>query len=365
MENTKKLIYSIAELAAHRNDPELLVLFRRKIKLIQEESEEIAIGISRRISAVGGLGAMRRFKSLDEVPVDSDSGMELLHVEEIPYVEVAPIIDSQTKEHINRFMTERHHGSELLKKGLRPPTSLALMGPPGVGKTSMARWIAKSLNLPIMILNLASIVTSYLGQTGQNIKKALDRAKLEPSVLLLDEFDALGRFRIGDNDVGEMKRVVTVLLQEIEQWPEHGLVIAATNLPELIDPAFRRRFSRWIWLSLPGCEERIQIIRQHYKGGRIPERYLDLASICLPQASGADVAAFANRVATSEVIEQISPIQALIQELSLEIQERQLDKETKGKFAKMARGVDPKRFTYRKLGELLNVSHSTAKNMAI
>ena len=172
---------------------------------------------------------------------------------------------------VNRFIRERLHINELRSAGVNPPTSLALMGPPGTGKTTLARWIAKKLCLPFMLLNLASVVTSYLGQTGQNIKKALDRARLEPSVLLLDEFDALGKIRSDDNDVGEMKRIVTVLLQEIERWPDHSVIIAATNLPELIDPAFRRRFSTWIRIPLPDKKERFKNTQKLIiKGRQLP-----------------------------------------------------------------------------------------------
>src|SRR4030042_4389723 len=162
-----------------------------------------------------------------------------------------------------------------------------------------------------MILNLASVVTSYLGQTGHNIKKALDRAHLEPSVLLLDEFDALGKSRTENDDVGEMKRVVTVLLQEVERWPDHSVLIAATNLPELVDPAFRRRFSRWVRLSLPNQQERLRILQLHYGSNNIPQHHMELAAICLVGSSGADLASFVNRVETRRIMDAISPLKAL------------------------------------------------------
>ena len=364
MQTLKDLILTIASLASRRDDREMLMLLRRKLTILEREAPEVAKEVSRTISSRGGLGALRRFRDIDSVPVDSDSGLELLLYEENPMPEVVPVLLPETKETLNRFMRERRHISELRSAGIRPPSSLALMGPPGTGKTSLARWIAAELNSPMMILNLASVVTSYLGQTGQNIKKALDRAKLEPSVLLLDEFDALGRLRTDNDDVGEMKRVVTVLLQEVERWPDHSVLIAATNLPELVDPAFRRRFSRWVWLSLPGQTERLQILQSHYTGRTIPERHMKLAATCLVGLSGADLASFANRVVTRQVLDHVSPIESVWEELVDEVAEKELSVDDKKSFIQLARKVDAKRFTFRKLGQLLGISHTTAAQLA-
>lgn len=340
------------------------MLLRRRLTTLAREAPEVARELSTTISSAGGLGALRRFQHLDAVPVDSDSGMELLFVETNPTPQVIPILSAESKETLTRFLRERQHIAHLRSAGISPPVSLALMGPPGTGKTTLARWIAAELRLPLMVLNLGSIVTSYLGQTGQNIKKALDRARLEPSVLLLDEFDALGRARTEENDVGEMKRVVTVLLQEIEHWPDHSIVIAATNLPELVDPAFRRRFSRWIRLSLPSKQERLLILQTHYKGRPTTPQQMQLAALCLEGASGADLALFANRVATRQVLDKVTPLEALWAELAAEIAERNLSDEAKKEFIQQAREIDEKRFSFRRLAALLNISHTTAMNMA-
>ncbi|MBE9570210.1 MAG: ATP-binding protein [Proteobacteria bacterium] len=364
MEALKELILSISSLASRRGDRELLMLLRRKLTALEDESPEVARELSRTISSTGGLGALRRFREMDSVPVDADSGMELLLVEPDPRAEVVPVVSPENKETLNRFIRERGHILELRAAGIRPPTTLALMGPPGTGKTTLARWIAAELHSPLMILNLASVVTSYLGQTGHNIKKALDRARLEPSVLLLDEFDALARLRTDNDDVGEMKRVVTVLLQEVEGWPDHSVLIAATNLPELVDPAFRRRFSRWVRLSLPGEEDRPKILQVHYTGRTISQQHMELAALCLVGSSGADLASFANRVATRQILDSVSPLEALWEELSIEVAERQLSDNVKKRFVQFAREVDTKRFTFRKLGQLLGISHTTAMHLA-
>jgi len=340
------------------------MLFRKALTKLEREDRAFAHNISRIISSSGGLGALRKFREMDSVPVDGDSGMELLVVEQKPDVDVTLTLSPNCQETINRFIKERQHVLEIKSAGIKPPTSLALMGPPGTGKTTLARWIAAELNLPLMALNLASVVTSYLGQTGQNIKKALDRAKVESSVLLLDEFDALGRARIENDDVGEMKRVVAVLLQEVDTWPDHSVLIAATNLPELVDPAFRRRFSRWLWLPLPDESERARILRKHYKGKSISKRYFELAALCLTDSSGADLSSFANKVTTRQILDKVTAIKALWEELVTEISERELSDDLRKRFIKAAREIDKKRFTFRRLAQFFNISHTTAMHLA-
>ncbi len=358
------LLEAVARLGAQRNDKQLLMLIRRRLASLEQESPDLAQRISRTVSSAGGLGALREFRQLDNLPVDADTGMQLLQFEHRPYLDVTPVLDTLTRAVLDAFIKERRHVLELRAAGVKPPTSLALMGPPGTGKTTLTRWLALQLDVPLMTLNLGSAVTSYLGQTGQNLKKALDRARLEPCVLLLDEFDALARTRLEEADVVEMKRVVNVLLQEIENWPDQSVLVAATNLPELVDSAFRRRFSRWLRLPLPGETERIQILKAHYRLNRMPKAHLSLAAMCLDGFSGADLATFANRALTRQVLERVSPTDSLWVELAQEITERPVPEDLKGRFVRVARGVNPKRFTYRKLAELLGISHTTAMKLA-
>ncbi len=105
-----------------------------------------------------------------------------------------------------------------------------------------AKWIAYKLNKPLLILDLTAVMSSYLGRTGNNIRFVLDYAKNTDCVLLIDELDAIAKRRDDNSEIGELKRLVTVLLQEIDDWPASGLLIAATNHPDLLDPAIWRRF---------------------------------------------------------------------------------------------------------------------------
>ena len=126
--------------------------------------------------------------------------------------------------------------------GLSPTRSAIFVGPPGVGKTLTARWLASQLGVPLYVLDLTAVMSSLLGRSGTNLRAALDFAKRSPCVLLLDEIDAIAKRRSDDTDIGELKRLVTVILQEVDEWPATGLLLAATNHAELIDPALWRRF---------------------------------------------------------------------------------------------------------------------------
>jgi len=135
-------------------------------------------------------------------------------------------------------------------------------GAPGVGKTLTARWLAWRLELPLVVLDLAAVVSSYLGSSGRNIKSVLDYAKSGPCVLLLDEFDAVAKRRDDESDIGELKRIVNVILVELDRWPDTSLLVAATNHPQLLDSAIDRRFDRVIEFPMPGQAERESVLRK-------------------------------------------------------------------------------------------------------
>jgi len=160
-----------------------------------------------------------------------------------------PVLPDDIKRRIDEVVLE-HQDDRLRDAGLAPTRTVLLLGPPGVGKSLSAAWIAQRLGRPLMRLDLASLMGAELGSSGKALRAAFRSAADRGALLLLDELDAIARTRGEGQDVGEARRLVNILLLELDNWPAGQLLIAATNHADLIDSAARRRFD--VTLDLPG-----------------------------------------------------------------------------------------------------------------
>ena len=156
---------------------------------------------------------------------------------------------------LGSVIDEWKNQKKLQKHGIRRRSTMLFWGPPGCGKTFTARSLGRELALPVLTARLSLVVGAYLGQTGSNLRQLFDYAKTNRCILLLDEFDALGRSRGRSEDVGELDRVVISMLQELDHSFPAGLVIAATNMKEALDPALWRRFDLNIQFPSPTKKE--------------------------------------------------------------------------------------------------------------
>jgi SpoVK/Ycf46/Vps4 family AAA+-type ATPase len=150
---------------------------------------------------------------------------------------------------VKQLIEEQQRGSLLRAHGLDPRHRVLLIGPPGNGKTSLAEAIAEALALPFFVVRYEAMIGSYLGETAMRLKRVFDYARTTPCVLFFDEFDAVGKERGDIHETGEIKRVVTSLLMQVDDLPGYTIVVAATNHSELLDRAVWRRFQ--IRLRLP------------------------------------------------------------------------------------------------------------------
>jgi len=185
------------------------------------------------------------------LPVDDESQLALFRTfADFPH-DAPPLLAGDVQHTLAQLISERRQPERLHAIGLSPTRSAIFVGPPGVGKTLTARWLAAQLGVPLFVLNLAAVMSSLLGRSGSNVRAALDFAKATPCVVLLDEIDAIAKKRSDEMDVGELKRLVTVILQEVDEWPSSGLLLAATNHRTLIDPALWRRFDLVVDFKMP------------------------------------------------------------------------------------------------------------------
>lgn len=201
-------------------------------------------------------------------PRDKDSLLNLMEIIE-PTISFNDLILPERIKKIIEQIIEETRKSELLEKaGINPTKRILFYGPPGCGKTVMGFALAKALHKKVAYVRLDSLFSSYLGQTSSNLRKIFDAVKSGEYALFLDEFDSIGKKRDDSQEVGELKRIVITLLQNLDLLPHDILVIAATNHQQLLDPAVWRRFDVAIAIDEPTAEYRqifIEKMLQEYK----------------------------------------------------------------------------------------------------
>lgn len=255
-----EFIVQLARLGLTENSYNVKAYINRIIKKIKPFDNPLTKNLKKILEDQSVISPITRGLKSELLPIDSDSKLSLLRREYPVLTNADPILCERIQTQLNQIVAERKHLDILQKNNLLPTRSVLFFGPPGVGKTMSARWIAKVLKKPLLTLDLSTVISSYLGKTGSNIRMVLDYAKSTECILLLDEFDAIAKKRDDESDIGELKRLVNVLLQEIDNWPSTSLLIAATNHAELLDRAIWRRFDNVITYPIPDKKIRKEVI---------------------------------------------------------------------------------------------------------
>ena len=282
-------LVQIARLALTARPQDVQMYIRRLAKRYHDVFPAAAAELNKLLQELPTRQSPLRRQAEAPVPVDMESRLQLLRVEGAPTIDVEPIWDTTVQRGLVQLIFERQHDRELIKQGLAPTRSVIFTGPPGVGKTLAARWVARELRRPLLTLDLSAVMSSFLGRTGANVRHVLDYAKGVDGVLLLDELDAIAKRRDDATDVGELKRLVTVLLQEIDDWPPSGLLIAATNHSDLLDPAVWRRFEMRVEFPMP-AEESVRCAVDTFLGKTsTSSAWKDVLSVALRGLSYSDI----------------------------------------------------------------------------
>lgn len=259
-----------------------------------------------------------------------------------------------TKDQVDEIVRNFEKRELILKKGFNVGNKVLLYGKPGTGKTMLAYAIAGQLNLPIIHVFLDELISSFLGETGKNIRQIFESNKGSDAIIFLDEFDTIAKKRDDSQELGELKRVVTVLLQNIDEMDDGNILIAATNHEHLLDEAIWRRFDYQLHIDLPDEISRSKIIKSILgrNGDKVDLKFVTKMTMGM---SGADIKTTLSKSLRNQIVHGSSDIYADILKAISEVQDKNFIRSV----IKDIKKREPKKYTYKKLEELTGIPHST------
>ncbi len=298
------------------------------------------------------------------LPVDSESRLALADESRFERGEVKVALSASTTSRVNEFIQHVTGADALLAHGLGIAPSALLYGPPGCGKTQLAKYIASELGLPLLTARVDTLISSYLGSTSKNIRLLFEHAMARPCVLFLDEVDAVAKLRDDQHELGELKRVVVSLLQNIDALDNKTVLVAATNHEHLLDRAIWRRFAFHLTIGLPTPEARAELAAS-FLGANVPPD-LDIQHVAqatdgmsgaairqlCEEARRTAILAGQSRVSESDLLTRI-----------LRAQTESFDSLTVNQQIVAARKIDAKTFTLRRLSSMFAVSTGKISNL--
>jgi len=304
-------------LRAYR-DRDDLAFRRAALEIIEEEEAKHHAQLARdlrRLLVGSGTSAYGEPTTMVPPPMDRDGEVPLATVSwsqrALATLTLPPSLEAKVRD----LLREVAHWQDLDRAGVPRRQRLLLHGPPGCGKTSVASALAKEVGVPLATVRVDSIMSSYLGETGGNLRRVFDYAAHERVVLLFDEFDTVGKERGDPTDHGELRRVVNAVLQMMEGYGGPSLLVAATNHAGALDSAAWRRFDEVIEVPMPTVPQLQRVMARILTGHT--DSTIDLRQVAaelkgLPHAAAEKVAYDARRralldgrdVATSSDIEQ-------------------------------------------------------------
>jgi SpoVK/Ycf46/Vps4 family AAA+-type ATPase len=325
-------------------------------KLEAEGDHKSALAVRRTLSQGKALG-LQPARVSPAIPVDGESRFALADERTYEVGEVRVVLDEATQARVTEFIRHVHGADRLLASGMGIAPSLLVYGPPGCGKSELAKFIAAQLGMPILTARTDTLISSFLGSTAKNLRLLFEHAMGRPCVLFLDEFDAVAKLRDDQHELGELKRVVVSLLQNIDALDNKTVLVAATNHDHLLDRAIWRRFAFRINLGLPAIESRAALLKE-FLGEHAPKG-LDIGQLAIGTEgmTGSDlrqVCEEARRSAILDCTSEISDNDFLLRLARIRIPE--FDAQPLSKRLASVRALNSKLYTVRRMSDMFDVS---------
>lgn len=294
--------------------------------------------------------------ALSSIPSDLLTELDCTTVPDI-------VIQDKIQKKIDEFIGEWRAEGKLREKKLSPRRTVLLYGPPGCGKTHLAKHIASQLGVRLFVVRFDSLISSFLGETGANLRKVFEFANSNRCAILLDELDAVAKLRDDKNELGELKRVVISLLQNIDQISGRSIILSATNHPHVLDSAIWRRFEVVLKLDIPEGQERVLIFEKNLNE-KMPLDMHDLIIKCSEGMTGADIVQIANSARRQQVVGNHSTVFeplfcAIIEQLKRLSHPDKKNDERKIFAALSLKKYFSKAYSFKDLEALTDVAHST------
>lgn len=231
------------------------------LEIIEEEERKnnvVLAGALRRALDERGGSEKPETKVLRPLPFANSAAGEFIRPVIVSRKKDDVVLSIENQNILLGLLEEYVRSDEIRRFGLPVRSKILFCGAPGTGKTVCAEAFAAEARLPLYVVKLDRVVSSYLGETATNVRKVFEFAQKNPCVLFFDEFDALATTRLEDNVNGELRRLVNNLLLFVDELHPRGFLIAATNMSGKLDPAVWRRFDEVIWFENP---DRASVVR--------------------------------------------------------------------------------------------------------